>query len=77
MATLPHTTTEIPVTQEQAPAAKPAQSKIPVPKLIEAMLKSGEHVSDLIFSPGRAPQVEISGSLVQLKFKGLECLTAQ
>jgi twitching motility protein PilT len=63
-----------------APAAlptQPAQSKIPVPKLIEAMLKSGEHVSDLIFSPGRAPQVEISGQLVQLKFKGLECLTPQ
>jgi twitching motility protein PilT len=58
-----------------APAAQPAQSKIPVPKLIEAMLKSGEHVSDLIFSPGRAPQVEISGQLVELKFKGLENLT--
>ena len=41
------------------------------------MLKSGEQVSDLIFSPGRAPQVEISGQLVQLKFKGLECLTPQ
>jgi len=39
------------------------------------MLKSGEHVSDLIFSPGRAPQVEISGQLVELKFKGLENLT--
>jgi twitching motility protein PilT len=58
-----------------APPAQPAQGKIPVPKLIEAMLKSGEHVSDLIFSPGRAPQVEISGQLVELKFKGLESLT--
>jgi len=38
------------------------------------MLKSREHVSDLIFSPGRAPQVEVSGQLVELKFKGLECL---
>jgi twitching motility protein PilT len=71
------TPAEMPAKQAQPEAAKPAQSKIPVPKLIEAMLKSGEHVSDLIFSPGRAPQVEISGSLVQLKFKGLECLTAQ
>jgi len=39
------------------------------------MLKSNSHVSDLIFSPGRAPQIEVSGELVQLKFKGLESLT--
>src|SRR5262249_31141270 len=32
------------------------------------------HVSDLIFSPGRAPQIEVSGNLVELKFKGLEKL---
>jgi twitching motility protein PilT len=41
------------------------------------MLKSHGHVSDLIFSPGRAPQVEVSGQLVELKFKGLECLSAE
>jgi twitching motility protein PilT len=41
------------------------------------MLKSGSHVSDLIFSPGRAPQIEVSGELVELKFKGLESLTAE
>ncbi len=40
------------------------------------MVKSGSHVSDLIFSPGRAPQIEVSGELVELKFKGLECLSA-
>jgi twitching motility protein PilT len=41
------------------------------------MLKSGSHVSDLIFSPGRAPQIEVSGQLMELKFKGLESLTPQ
>lgn len=41
------------------------------------MLKARGHVSDLIFSPGRAPQIEVSGELVGLKFKGLETLTAQ
>jgi len=41
------------------------------------MLKASPHVSDLIFSPGRAPQIEVSGQLVELKYKGLECLTAQ
>ena len=52
----------------------PEQRTFQVPQLIVAMLKSGEHVSDLIFSPGRAPQIEVSGKLVELKFKGLERL---
>jgi len=41
------------------------------------MLKASAHVSDLIFSPGRAPQIEVSGQLVELKYKGLERLTPQ
>jgi twitching motility protein PilT len=52
----------------------PAPRSFPVPQLILAMLKSEGRVSDLIFSPGRAPQVEVSGQLVELKFKGLEHL---
>src|SRR5580700_856373 len=61
-----------------APAQPPsAQRKFDTAQLITAMLKSHGHVSDLIFSPGRAPQIEVSGQLVELKFKGLECLTAQ
>src|SRR5215475_12530785 len=55
----------------------PTQRTIHTTQLITAMLKSGSHVSDLIFSPGRAPQIEVSGELVELKFKGLECLTAE
>jgi twitching motility protein PilT len=59
------------------PAApiKPAAGAIPTVQLITAMLKGREHVSDLIFSPGHAPQVESSGQLVELKFQGLERLT--
>jgi twitching motility protein PilT len=53
------------------------QRKIDTPQLIAAMLKARGHVSDLIFSPGRAPQIELSGQLVELKFKGLEHLTPQ
>jgi len=56
------------------PVVPSAQRTFQVPQLITAMLKSGEHVSDLIFSPGRAPQIEVSGKLVELKFKGLERL---
>jgi twitching motility protein PilT len=62
----------------QAPAQAPtAPRTIPTAQLVTAMLKSYPHVSDLIFSPGRAPQIEVSGKLVELKFKGFECLTAQ
>jgi twitching motility protein PilT len=63
-------------TLTQAPPAPPAQRVIHTAQLITAMLKSNGHVSDLIFSPGRAPQIEVSGQLVELKFKGLECLSA-
>jgi twitching motility protein PilT len=48
---------------------------VPAPQLIAAMLQGRENVSDLIFSPGRAPQVELNGQLVELKFRGLEKLT--
>ncbi len=57
------------------PPVPPAHRFINVPQLIDAMLKAKAHVSDLIFSPGRAPQVEVSGQLVELKFKGLENLS--
>jgi twitching motility protein PilT len=57
----------------QAQAAA-TQRSIHTAQLITAMLKSASHVSDLIFSPGRAPQIEVSGQLVELKFKGLEKL---
>lgn len=56
---------------------KPAAASVPTAQLIAAMLKGREHVSDLIFSPGRAPQIESSGQLVELKFQGLERLNPE
>ena len=64
-------------TQTLPPQAPPAPRKIHTAQLVTAMLKSHTQISDLIFSPGRAPQVEVSGQLIELKFKGLECLTPQ
>src|SRR6266513_1140556 len=64
--------------QAPAPSSVPApQRKIHTAQLVTAMLKASPHVSDLIFSPGRAPQIEVGGQLVELKYKGLECLTSQ
>ena len=47
---------------------------MPTPALIAGMLKSGKNVSDLIFSPGRPPQIEVSGRLMAVKVPGLETL---
>jgi twitching motility protein PilT len=55
---------------------KPANA-VPTAQLIAAMVKGREHVSDLIFSPGHAPQVESSGQLVELRFQGFERLTPE
>jgi twitching motility protein PilT len=39
------------------------------------MLKESEKISDLIFSPGRAPQIEVRGELRELRYRGLEQLS--
>jgi twitching motility protein PilT len=44
--------------------------------LLAAMLRATEHVSDLIFSPGRPPQVEVDGELIAVEAPGLRSLTA-
>lgn len=69
----------------QTSAASPAAQSLPqgpqrsihTAQLIGAMVKAHDKVSDLIFSPGRAPQIEVNGALVELKYKGLEMLTSQ
>jgi twitching motility protein PilT len=43
--------------------------------ILEAMLKMSDRASDLNFSVGRQPQVEIDGSLVPVNFPGLPRLT--
>jgi twitching motility protein PilT len=40
------------------------------------MLRASEKVSDLIFSPGRPPQVEVYGQLMAVQGPGLRVLTA-
>ena len=58
------------------PAPEPI-SIAPTPNIIASMLQAVPKTSDLIFSPGRAPQVEVHGKLVQLKIKGVGVLTAE
>jgi twitching motility protein PilT len=44
--------------------------------LLTAMLRATDKVSDLIFSPGRPPQVEVYGQLIPVQSAGLRLLTA-
>ena len=44
---------------------------VPTQALLAAMLRASEKVSDLIFSPGRAPQVEVNGQLIPVHVEGL------
>ena len=43
--------------------------------VLRQMLKASDKVSDLLFSPGRPPQVELAGKLQPVRFPGLEKLT--
>src|ERR1700735_1026927 len=49
----------------------------PTPNIIASMLQAAPKTSDLIFSPGRAPQVEVHGKLVKLKIKAVGVISAE
>src|SRR5713101_4321876 len=64
-------------TPGRAPIPNTAQQTVPpAPALLLAMLQVSTHVSDLIFSPGSHPHVEVSGQLVPVKMPGLSALSA-
>jgi twitching motility protein PilT len=46
-------------------------------QVLQTMLGVSDKVSDLIFSPGRPPQIELVGKLQPVSIAGLEKLTAQ
>jgi twitching motility protein PilT len=50
--------------------------KVATAALLAAMLRAGEKISDLIFSPGRPPQVQVYGQLIPVQVPGLASLTA-
>ncbi len=50
--------------------------RIDTSTLLGAMLRATDKVSDMIFSPGRPPQVQVYGQLVPVQVPGLATLTA-
>jgi len=49
---------------------------IPTPLLLAGMLRASAKVSDLIFSPGRPPQLEVHGQLTTVELPGVGTLSA-
>ena len=60
------------------PSSKsPEAATVSTVTIIASVLHAVKNTSDLIFSPGRAPQAESSGQLVQLKIPGVGVLSAE
>src|SRR5438309_8065140 len=50
--------------------------RVATPALLSAMLRAAEKISDLIFSPGRPPQVQVYGQMIPVQVPGLTVLSA-
>jgi len=50
--------------------------RIATPALLSAMLRAAEKISDLIFSPGRPPQVQVYGQMIPVQVSGMTVLSA-
>ena len=53
-----------------------ATGRIATPTLLGAMLRAEQKISDLIFSPGRPPQVQVYGQMIPVQVPGLSVLSA-
>ena len=59
-----------------AAAPAPVAAPIPTPALLATMLRVSDKISDLFFSPGRPPLVEVNGRLRPVVIGGQRALTA-
>jgi twitching motility protein PilT len=59
---------------ELLPAPAPSPATEPFHKILFAMLSASDRISNLIFSPGRPPQVEVGGDLYGVQIEGLEMI---
>jgi twitching motility protein PilT len=64
-------TPQTPGTHPEAASAAPSEPKVSTAAIVATMLRASKQVSDLIFSPGRAPQVEINGQLREMNIAGV------
>jgi twitching motility protein PilT len=64
-----------PAVSQGAPPAAPPAPKVSTAAIVATMLQVSKQVSDLIFSPSRAPQIELSGQLKEVNIAGVGKLT--
>src|SRR5215470_11833515 len=62
------------MTETQQPTEQ-TQSSLNLGTILQQMLAVSDKVSDLIFSPGRPPQIELVGKLQPVAIAGLDKLT--
>ncbi len=74
MATTPVTRQDEHGGFEAALSAAELKPAVSTPEILRAMLAVSSKVSDLIFSPGRPPQVELGGQLAAVPIPGLSLL---
>jgi twitching motility protein PilT len=67
------TTTPPSAATTSAAATAPATAPFSTPALLAAMLRASSKISDLFFSPGKPPAIEVNG---RLKFTGPRALTS-
>jgi twitching motility protein PilT len=66
-----------PQTPSTNPDTASAAPKVSTAAIVATMLQVSKQVSDLIFSPGRAPQIEINGQLKEVNIAGVGKLLPQ
>src|ERR1700739_3886917 len=66
---------QTPAGSQNAPSSPPPAAKVSTAAIVATMLQVSKQVSDLIFSPSRAPQVELNGQLRELNIAGVGKLT--
>src|SRR6185503_20124244 len=59
----------------QQPTEQAAQTSLNLATVLQRMLAVSDKVSDLIFSPGRPPQIELVGKLQPVEIPGVDKLT--
>ena len=62
---------QAPSTNPDSTSAASAAPKVSTAAIVATMLQVSKQVSDLIFSPGRAPQIEINGQLREVNIAGV------
>jgi twitching motility protein PilT len=67
--------TQIPDAGQFTRAETQPKPAVPTAALVATLLQVSKQVSDIIFSPGRAPQVELNGQLKEVNITGVGRLT--